>query len=159
MPQCRTVISDHGSDFGASFTLLCEEHGIQHGGQIPSRSQVQGSCEISNQLLANQLARICSSTQGSKNWEKSLAKAVQSLNSYRPYGVPFSKTQLLFSPFIYSGKTGHMGLLNPISAVRETYKFLNDKRIRNLVKSRQGGSLSTTSSKWDNLSSLTMKVN
>ena len=61
MPQCRTVISDHGSDFGASFTLLCEEHGIQHGGQIPSRSQVQGSCEISNQLLANQLA---SSTQG-----------------------------------------------------------------------------------------------
>ena len=64
MPQCRTVISDHGSDFGASFTLLCEEHGIQHGGQIPSRSQVQGSCEISNQLLANQLARICSSTQG-----------------------------------------------------------------------------------------------
>ena len=29
-----------------------------------------------------------------------------------------------------------MGLLNPISAVKETYKFLNDKRIRNLIKTR-----------------------
>ena len=92
------------------FTQLCEEYGIQHGGQIPSRSQVQGSCEISNQILANQLARICSSELGAKNWEKSLAKAVQNLNSYRPYGVPFSKTQLLYSPFIYSGKTRHMSL-------------------------------------------------
>ena len=123
MPQCKTIITDHGrNDFGSTFTQLCEEHGIQHSGQIPSRSQVQGSCEISNQILANQLARICSSDLGAKNWEKSLAKAVQSLNSYRPYGVPFSKTQLLFSPFIYSGRTGHMGLSNPITAVRETFR-------------------------------------
>ena len=109
MPQCRTVISDHGkSDFGSLFTQLCEEHDIQHAGAIPSRSEVQGSCEISNQILANQLARICSSSLGARNWEKSLPKAVQALNSFHPYGVAFSKTQLLYSPFIYSGKTGHM---------------------------------------------------
>ena len=137
MPQCRIIITDHGrSDFGSSFTQICEEHGIQHCGEIPNRSQIQGSCEISNQLLASQLARICSSELGKKYWEKSLAKACQSLNSYRPYGVPFSKTQLLYSPFIYSGKTGHMSLSNPIKAVRETYKFLNEKRIQNLTRRR-----------------------
>ena len=85
MPQCRVVVTDHGrSDFGATFTQLCEEHGIQHRGEIPSRSEVQGTCEISNQILANQLARICSSSLGAKNWEKSLAKAVQAINSFHP---------------------------------------------------------------------------
>ena len=40
MPQCRTIITDHGrNDFGSSFTQICEEHGIQHSGQIPSRSK------------------------------------------------------------------------------------------------------------------------
>ena len=49
MPACRTVITDHGrSDFGASFTQLCEEHGIQHAGSILNRSEIEGSCEISN---------------------------------------------------------------------------------------------------------------
>ena len=137
MPQCKVLVSDHGrGDFGSSFTQICEEHGIQHCGQIPNRSQVQASCEISNQLLANQLARICSSELGKKFWEKSLAKACQTLNSYRPYDIPFSKTQLLFSPFIYSGKSGHMNLSNPITAVRESFKFLNEKRIQNLTRRR-----------------------
>ena len=121
MPACRTVITDHGrGDFGPVFTQECESHGILHRGEIPNRSQVQASCEISNQILSNQLSKICSSDNGAKNWNRSLARAVQVINSYHPYGTRFSRAQLLFSPFIFSGKSGHMNLSNPINAMRQT---------------------------------------
>ena len=91
MPACSTVVTDHGrSDFGPLFTMECESHGIAHSGQIPNRSQSQGSVEISNQILTNQLSKICSSQDGAKNWPKSLSKAVQSINSFHPYKSKFS---------------------------------------------------------------------
>ena len=86
MPQMEVIITDHGrGDFGPAFTQMCAEWGIRHGGSIPNRSQVQASCEISNKILTNQLARICSSDHGKRNWHKSLAKAIQSINSFHPY--------------------------------------------------------------------------
>ena len=140
MPQMLVMITDHGrGDFGAAFTQMCIEFGIQHGGSIPNRSQVQGSCEISNKILTNQLARICSSDNGKRHWPKSLAKAIQGINSYHPYKCPFSRTQLLFSPYIFQAKTAHMALNNPIKTIKKGYKQLNEKRIRNLL-SRRGKS-------------------
>ena len=62
MPACQVVKSDHGAaDFGPLFTRECISHGIEHKGEIPRRSESMGSVEISNQILANQLSKICSS--------------------------------------------------------------------------------------------------
>merc|ERR1711888_403054 len=77
MPQMEVMITDHGrGDFGPAFTQMCVEFGIRHGGSIPNRSQVQASCEVSNKILTNQVARICSSDNGKRHWPKSLAKAI-----------------------------------------------------------------------------------
>ena len=137
MPACSTVITDHGiSDFGPAFTQECESHGIIHSGQIPGRSQSQGSVEISNQILSNQLSKICSSEMGARNWPRSLSKAVQVINQFHPYQTKFSRAQLLFSPFIYCGKSGHMSLKNPVNGIKETFRHLNAKRIGNLLSGR-----------------------
>ena len=137
MPACSTIITDHGqSDFGPLFTQECESHGITHSGQIPNRSQAQGSVEISNQILSNQLSKICSSDLGARYWPKSLSKAVQVINSFHPYNTKFSRTQLLFSPFVFCGKAGHMSLKNPVNGIKNTFRHLNEKRIRNLLSSK-----------------------
>ena len=62
-----------------------------------------------------------------------MAKAIQAINSYHPYKMPFSRTQLLFSPFIFQAKTAHMALNNPVKTIKRGYKELNDKRILNLL--------------------------
>ena len=95
-----------------------------------------GSVEISNQILANQLSKICSSQLGARNWDKSLSKAVQIVNNFHPYQCKFSRTQLLYSPFIHCQKGGHMSLNNPVSAIKETFIHLNEKRISNLTNKR-----------------------
>merc|ERR1711954_127030 len=137
MPSCQEVRTDHGiSDFGPAFTMECLSHGIEHRGEIPRRSESQGSVEISNQILANQLSKICSSQNGSRNWDKSLSRGVQVVNNYHPYNCKFSRTQLLFSPFIYCSKGGHMSLNNPVKAIKETFTNLNNKRIANLLNKR-----------------------
>merc|ERR1712055_1098539 len=137
MPPMEILTTDHGrGDFGAGFTQMCIEFGIRHGGGIPNRSQVQGNCEISNRILTNQLSKIISSDKGKQNWPKSMAKAVQAINSYHPYKIPFSRTQLLFSPFIFQAKTAHMALNNPVKTIKRGYKELNDKRVLNLLARR-----------------------
>merc|ERR1712081_26313 len=137
MPSCQFVRKLNGvSDFGPAFTQECINHGIEHRGEIPSRSESMGSVEISNQILANQLSKICSSHLGARNWDKSLSKAVQTVNNFHPYGCKFSRTQLLFSPFIHCSKGGHMGLNNPVTAIKETFIHLNEKRIENLTNKR-----------------------
>merc|ERR1711954_611019 len=137
MPACQEVKTDHGvSDFGPGFTMECLSHGIEHRGEIPRRSESMGSVEISNQILANQLSKICSSQNGSRNRDKSLSRVVQVVNNYHPYNCKFSRTQLLFSPFIHCQKGGHMNLSNPVVAIKETFKHLNEKRISNLTNKR-----------------------
>ena len=137
MPPMEILTTDHGrGDFGAGFTQMLLEFGIKHTGGIPNRSQVQGNCEISNRILTNQLSKIVSSDKGKLHWPKSMAKAVQSINSYHPYKIPFSRTQLLFSPFIFQSKSAHMALNNPVQTIKRSYGELNNKRILNLLGRR-----------------------
>ena len=137
MPPMEVLYTDHGKgDFGAGFTKMLIEFGIRHSGGIPNRSQVQGNCEVSNKILTNQLARVVSSEKGKLHWHVSLAKAIQAINSYHPYRIPFSRTQLLFSPFIFQSKSAHMALNNPVQTIKRSYGELNDKRIMNLLGKR-----------------------
>merc|ERR1712055_1003605 len=134
MPPMEILYTDHGKgDFGAGFTQMLVEFGIRHTGGIPNRSQVQGNCEVSNKILTNQLSKIVSSEKGKLHWHVSLAKAVQTINSYHPYKIPFSRTQLLFSPFIFQSKSAHMALNNPVKSIKKSYGLLNNKRIMNLL--------------------------
>merc|ERR1712055_452151 len=134
MPPMEILYTDHGKgDFGAGFTQMLVEFGIRHSGGIPNRSQVQGNCEVSNKILTNQLAKIVSSEKGKLHWPISLSKAVQAINSYHPYKIPFSRTQLLFSPFIFQSKSAHMALNNPVQTIKRSYGELNNKRILNLL--------------------------
>ena len=106
-PQMEEVHSDHGSsDFGGGFTELLESFGIRHGGALPNRSQAQGSVESSNRLIQNQLNKVCAETGSSKQWHKALPKVIQALNSFHPYKSPFSRKQLLYSPFHFCPRTG-----------------------------------------------------
>merc|ERR1711895_232694 len=116
-----------------------------HAGGIPNRSQVQGNCEVSNKILTNQLARIVSSEKGKLHWHVSLSKAIQAINSYHPYKIPFSRTQLLFSPFIFQSKSAHMALNNPVQTIKRSYEELNNKRIMNLL----GGRGNAKKKEWD----------
>ena len=137
MPPMEILYTDHGrGDFGAEFTKMLVEFGIRHAGGIPNRSQVQGNCEVSNKILTNQLARIVSSEKGKLHWHVSLPKAIQVINSYHPYKIPFSRTQLLFSPFIFQSKSAHMALNNPVQTIKRSYGELNNKRIMNLLGRR-----------------------
>ena len=136
------LYTDHGkSDFSPRFTEMLAGYNIQHAGDIPRRSESQGAAELANKLLQNQLARICSSENGRKAWEKSLPRAVQCLNQYHPYGSALSRCQLLFSPFIHLALGGVRGLSNPLSMQRFTYKQLNDRRVRGLLDKRAGTKL------------------
>merc|ERR1712055_829794 len=137
MPPMEILTTDHGrGDFGQGFTQMLVEFGIKHTGGIPNRSQVQGNCEMPNRILTNQLSKICSTDKGKLHWPKTMAKAVQSINSYHPYKIPFSRTQLLFSPFIFQSKSAHMTLNNPVQTIKRSYRELNNKRILNLLGRR-----------------------
>merc|ERR1711942_34861 len=68
--------------------------------------------------------------------DESLSRVVQVVNNYHPYNCKFSRTQLLFSPFIHCSKGGHMSLNNPVTAIKETFTNLNEKRIANLTNKR-----------------------
>ena len=95
--------------------------------------------ELANKLLQNQLARICSSDLGRKNWEKSLPKAIQSINSYFPYKCGLSRVQLLFSPFIFCQRGGVFSLKNPVQHQKMTFHKLNAHRINNLLNKKGKG--------------------
>ena len=102
MPQMREISSDHGSsDFGTRFTELLESFNIRHTGSLPNRSQATGSVENSNKLIQNQLNKVCAEVGSAKNWNKILPKVIQSINSFRPYNCPYSRKQLLYSPYIF----------------------------------------------------------
>merc|ERR1711954_454962 len=117
------------SSSGNAFVLVFTERLSSYIAALPLKN-------ISNQILANQLSKICSSQNGSRNWDKSLSRVVQVVNNYHPYNCKFSRTQLLFSPFIYCSKGGHMSLNNPVTAIKETFTNLNEKRIANLTNKR-----------------------
>ena len=141
-PAMSVLYTDHGkSDFSHRFTEMLAGYDIQHAGDIPRRSESQGAAELANKLLQNQLARICSSEDGRKAWEKSLPRAVQCLNQYHPYGSALSRCQLLFSPFIHLALGGVRGLSNPLSLQRFTFKQLNDRRVRGLLDKKAGTKL------------------
>ena len=134
IPQMRTVISDQGtSDFGSGFMKLLAELGIRHKGNLHQHSQIASSAEIANRILTSQLTPICSSHQGKKYWHLSLCKCILSINAYTSYRTNFSRSQLFFSPFYFTSKTGPMSCANPVSAIKNTY---NDKRISNLTRAR-----------------------
>ena len=100
LPAMCVIISDQGSsDFGNQFTKMLCEYGIKHQGSLSHRSQIQGSAEICNKLLVQQLSKICSSEWGKKNWPLALPKAISNINSFNPYRSAFSRNQLIFSPF------------------------------------------------------------
>ena len=102
MPQMREIGTDHGSsDFNTGFTELLESFNIRHVGSLPNRSQATGSVELSNKLIQNQMNKLCSELGTTRHWDKILPKVVQSINSFRPYNCPFSRKQLLYSPYIY----------------------------------------------------------
>jgi len=131
------VQSDHGSaDFGSRFIELCERFNIIHAGSTPRRSQSNGFAEVANKLLQNQLSRVCSSDLGRKNWDKSLPKAVQTLNCYYPNRSKLSRTQLLFSPYYFCATGGIPSLSNPIKFQQFSYKQLNEHRIKNLLNQK-----------------------
>ena len=56
VPPMEEISTDHGrADFGESFTQLLESFGIRHGGTLPHRSRAQGTVELANKLLQNQI--------------------------------------------------------------------------------------------------------
>ena len=60
VPPMEEIATDHGSgDFGEMFTQLLESYGIRHGGKLPHRSQAQGTVELANKLLQNQINKVC----------------------------------------------------------------------------------------------------
>ena len=97
VPPMEEISTDHGhADFGENFTQLLESFGIRHGGKLPHRSQAQGTVELANKLLQNQINKVCAESGTYRFWNKSLPKVVMSLNSFHPYCSPYSRTQLLF---------------------------------------------------------------
>ena len=136
-PPMEEVHTDHGSsDFGGGFTELLESFGIRHEGALPNRSQAQGSVESSNRLIQNQLNKICAENGSSKQWHKSLPKVIQAINSFHPYKSPFSRKQLLYSPYYFCPLGGPINLKNPIRGQKCLYKYLNEKRIEALLGAR-----------------------
>ena len=142
MPQMREISSDHGAaDFGPRFTELLEEFNIRHTGSLPNRSQATGSVELSNKLIQNQLNKVCSELGTYKYWNRVLPKVIQSINTFRPYNCVFSRKQLLYSPYIYCPLGGSISLSNPVEEQMGSYKYLNERRLRGMLKAR--GSVKT----------------
>ena len=137
VPPMEEIATDHGSgDFGEMFTQLLESYGIRHGGKLPHRSQAQGTVELANKLLQNQINKVCAGMGTYKLWHKSLPKVVMAINSFHPYRCPYSRTQLLFSVFYYCPSGGPVCLKNPVLTQKVLYKNLNQKRVDSLLKAK-----------------------
>ena len=128
VPPMEEIATDHGSgDFGEMFTQLLESYRIRHGGKLPNRSQAQGTVELANKLIQNQINKVCAGMGTYKLWHKTLPKIVMALNSFHPYKCPYSRTQLLFSVFYFCPVGGPIRLQNPVLTQKVLYKNLNQK--------------------------------
>ena len=130
--------TDSGPEFRGNFSEELLKLGVQHVGSLPRRSQSQGSAERGILLLKNQLSKLCAMNNvGRKRWPEVLPQVIFNINSTHPYGLPLSRTQLLFSPMIHSN-TGAV-LHDPTQSVkvqRNAYVNLNNQRLSKLAQQK-----------------------
>ena len=144
LPLCEKLGSDFGPEFAKSFTNELANLGILHIGSIPKRSQQQGTVERAVRSFKAQLGKLVADPNvGRKLWSKALPQVIHNLNLTHPYGLPLSRIQLLFSPYIYNNNgpivnnsSGHDYGPALIKLQNDCYAKLNKKRIEKLSKQK-----------------------
>jgi hypothetical protein len=128
-PLQRQFGLDHGSELSKKFMEELARFGIEHVGIISQRSQQQGNVERAIGLVKIQLSKLCSLSHfgGRTNWHLTLPRVISTINQTHPYGLPMSRTQLLFSPFMYQSLSNIIE--NPVLMQKRTFEALNAKRI------------------------------
>jgi hypothetical protein len=135
-PAPVTIGLDHGSKLSIKFTKELARFGIENVGIISQRSQQQGNVERAIGQFKIQLSKLCSLSHfgGRKNWHLALPSLISTINQTHPYGLPMSRTQLLFFPCMYQSLSNIIE--NPVLMQKRTFEALNAKRIQNMVQDK-----------------------
>ena len=133
MPKPSVVITDYGSEYSLKFTDFLSSLDIQHRGGMPRRSQQQGTVEKSISIIRAVLNRIQASEM--KEWPVLLPRVMNAINGMHPGGSQFSRTHLLFSPFMTDSPL--LGTKYPVITQAEALQGEYEKRARNLYKQSQ----------------------
>ena len=133
MPKPSMIISDYGSEFSLQFTNFLTSMDIQHKGSMPRRSQQQGTVEKSISIMRAVINRIQATEM--KQWPELLPRVQNAINGMHPRGSKFSRTHLLFSPFMTDSPL--LGSKYPVVTQGEALQGEYERRANHLHKQSQ----------------------
>ena len=133
MPKPSVVITDYGSEYSLQFTNFLSSMDILHKGAMPRRSQQQGTVEKSISIMRAVINRIQATEM--KQWPELLPRVQNAINGMHPGGSKFSRTHLLFSPFMTNSPL--LGSKYPVVTQKEALQGEYERRAKSLHKQSQ----------------------